>query len=144
VVVTAQPPAAGRRSRWWVRALVAAGAAVLLAAVLAGGYRLYVAMTDVGSATCVPRDFPRYPATITNLDETWDDTSCDSSADYTVPAGRVSDFYIGRLNSGDWQDAVDPTTGEITFHRHSRPRVHGTVRVDDVDGHASVSIQIQS
>jgi hypothetical protein len=143
-VVTAQPPAAARRSQWWVRALLAVGAAVLLAALLAGGYRLYFAITDVGGATCLPKDFPRYPATITTLDETWDDTSCDSSADYAVPAGRVSDFYIGRLNSGDWQDAVDPTTGEITFHRRSRPRVQGTVRVEDVDGRASVSIRIQS
>lgn len=46
------------------------------------------------------------------------------------PIASVGDYYQTQLDSADWAvDAVELSSGTITFHRRSRPQMRGTIKL---------------
>ncbi|HXN89941.1 MAG TPA: hypothetical protein VN906_00485 [Candidatus Sulfotelmatobacter sp.] len=131
-------PRGSRSWIWWV----AGGCAVLLVIGVAGAIWATVALVNNvqqhGGFACLPSDFPSYPgATITSENVRYttglppgDSKECTMTLESSNDATTVSDFYASRLSTGDWAiTSNDTATGEIRFHRVSRPQTVGVLDI---------------
>jgi hypothetical protein len=131
-------PSGSRSWIWWV----AGGCAVLLVVAVAGGIWATVALVNNvqqhGGFACLPSDFPSYPgATITSSSVRYttglpagDSKECSMTLESSADAATVTDFYTSSLSTGDWAiTSNDTATGEIRFHRVSRPQTVGVLDI---------------
>lgn len=137
---------------WWL----AGGCALLLVIGVAGGAYGLISLVHSfqrGGLTCLPADFPRYPGATTTRDYTFfgpnvapgDSHECDELLASNNDVATVTDFYAGRLNSGDWKVTTDNrSNGQIRFARISRPQTVGVIDLLGQGQHTVIQIKFYS
>lgn len=104
-------------------------------------------------SNCLPSDFPDYPgATVGDVSEFTGagappgySEECQMTFESTDGPATVRDFYASRLNSGDWTvTSSDATTGEVKFHRISRPATVGALDISIRRNHTVIQVTIDS
>lgn len=106
-----------------------------------------------GAFNCLPSDFPQYPGATVSSEDTrigsgfspGDSKRCTTVLESNDGAATVTTFYEQNLASGDWTIASsDTTTGEIMFHRTSRPATVGDLVLLGRGVHTEIQIQLDS
>lgn len=150
-----QSQRASRGSRRWIWWL-AGGCALLLVIGIAGGIYgiVYLARSfQGGSLSCLPSDFPRYPGATVTGDYTYvgtnvapgDSRECQEGLESTDDVATVTDFYVSRLNSGDWKiTSNDSANGKLKFRRVSRPQTVGVIDLLGRGQHTVIQIKLDS
>ncbi|TMC54651.1 MAG: hypothetical protein E6J20_01555 [Chloroflexi bacterium] len=148
------PQTAGPRRTWiwWL----AGGCALLLVIGVIGGIYGFVSLVHTfqrGGLSCLPSDFPRYPGASTTRDYTYyatnlspgDTRECQEVLASNDDVATVTDFYAGKLSSGDWKiTADDRANGELKFARVSRPLTVGVVDMLGRGQHTVIQIKLDS
>jgi hypothetical protein len=99
----------------------------------AGVIALIVALASqlqVGTGTCVPADFPRYPdaPVAIELSSTGTASNCFMVLHTKDSQLTAVEFYQSHLGAGDWKViSVSTATGTVRFERASRPQTTGSV-----------------
>jgi hypothetical protein len=147
------PPSGPRRSNRWLWGL-AGGCAVVLVIGIAGGVYGMVSLIHAvqnGSLGCLPSDFPRYPSATETGFHTYigtnaapgDNQECKESFSSNDDVAAVTDFYTGRLGSGDWRiTSNDTANGTIAFSRVSRSQTVGTIGLLGRGQHTIIEITL--
>jgi hypothetical protein len=140
------PPA--RRARRWPWVLFAIGIAAGLALEASVIVGVYLAVRQVGRASCLPSDFPQYQGATTTGLNVYNGTNgsrCDMVFDSADSAGQVTDFYTNRLDQGNWRIvSISDANGTIAFQRRSDPGVHGQLQVLGKGVHSSFQVVVQA
>lgn len=149
------PQAAPPRSRTWIW-WVAGGCAVLLVLGLVGAgvgaYNLVNSFQHGGFA-CLPSDFPNYPGATVASENTYvgtgvpagDSKRCTMVLESNDDSTTVIAFYNDKLNSGDWKvTAYIASSGQIQFHRASRPLTVGVIDFLSRGQHTEIQLQLYS
>jgi hypothetical protein len=141
-----------RGSRSWI-GWVAGGCGLLLVIGVGGAIWGTVSLVNNfqqhGGFACLPSDFPSYPGTTVRSQNVrystglppGDSKECTMTLESDSDAATVSDFYASRLSTGDWAiTSNDKATGEIQFHRVSRPQTVGVL--DILGGGQQTEVQL--
>jgi hypothetical protein len=121
---------------------------LVLLAVGAGAYGVY--RLGQGGFSCLPSDFPKYPgATFGQISVSLNDPTpgnyCEMILDSRDAVGAVRNFYVSKLDSGDWQvTATDVEMGTISFRSTKRARTTGTVAVVSRSSYTEITVQLYS
>jgi hypothetical protein len=146
---------ATRRSRAWIWWVAGGCALVLVLAIVGGavGIASLVNSFQHGGFTCLPSDFPKYPGATLASERTFvgtgvapgDSKSCRMTLDSNDNVATVTAFYRDKLDSGDWKVvAYNDSTGQIQFHRVSRPLTVGTVELLGRGSSSEINITLDS
>jgi len=148
----AQPAGPKRTWIWWA----AGGCGLLLLIAVGGGIYGFVSLVHTfqrGGLSCLPSDFPRYPGASTTRDYTYygtnlapgDTRECQEVLASNDDVSTVTDFYAGKLSTGDWKiTSDDRATGELKFARVSRPLTVGVVDMLGRGQHTVIQIKLDS
>jgi hypothetical protein len=147
------PPA--QRSRSWIWWLVGGCALLLVIGVVGAGFGIFslVNRFQHGGFSCLPSDFPIYPAAsvtgentqIANQFSPGDNSRCNMGFDSNDSVDTVTTYYEAQLNNGDWiVVSSDTVNGVISFQRKSRPQTVGTVTLLGRGQHSAIEIQLDS
>lgn len=150
-----QPPARPRSSRawiWWVGGGCLVLVLIVVVAILVSGAALINSLQR-GDLTCLPADFPKYPgATVAGVHTYFgtnvapgDSHDCQMTLESNDDVSTVTDFYAGRLDSGDWTvTANDTGNGIIRLRRRSRPATVGEIQLFGRGQHTEIQIRFDS
>lgn len=165
VPTSAQPYAAPRRSTSWIWWVVGGcGVLVLLAigGAVVGGVALVNSFIH-GSLTCMPSDFPVYPAATVTREYTYvgtnvpagDTRECQMTFVSNDSPSAVNDFYTSKLSAQDWAIASqggggctncspDQSTTEIKFQRRSRSASAGVIDIVRTGQQTEIKVRFDS
>jgi hypothetical protein len=141
-----------RRWIWWL----AGGCALLLVLGVAGaaiGIGALVNSFQHGGFACLPSDFPQYPGASVASENTTigsgaapgDNKVCRMTLESNDDVSTVTAFYSSKLGSGDWAiTSNDPASGEVRFHRVSRPATVGTLDLLARGQHTEIQLELDS
>jgi hypothetical protein len=111
-------------------------------------FGVYRVVGQVGRASCLPADFPRYQGASTTGLHVFNGTggsSCDMVFDSADSASQVGDFYTSQLDQGNWHVlSASRADGTITFQRRSDPGVHGRMQILGRGVHTTFEVVVQA
>lgn len=74
-----------------------------------------------------------------------DTQECQETLSSEDDVATVTDFYVSRLDSGDWHvTANDRTSGQLRFERRSKPQQAGVVQLLGQGQHTVIEIKFDS
>lgn len=146
------PPRPSRAWIWWVAGGCLVLVLIVIVGILVSGAALFNSLQR-GGLTCLPADFPKYPgATVAGLNTYFgtnvapgDSRECQMTLESNDGVSTVTDFYTGRLDSGDWTiTANDTGNGVIRLSRKSRPATVGEIQLFGRGQHTEIQIRFDS
>jgi hypothetical protein len=126
----------------------------VVVAIIAGalGLTSLVRNFQGGAFSCLPSDFPSYPAATVSSEHTYvgtglppgDTKQCSMVLESSDDVSTVTDYYSSHLSSGGWTATVDPASGVISFQSTTRTATRGTIELLGRGEHTEIRITLDS